>query len=72
MALGGAVGFTLPSLLGTCRSTPSVTSNRRAIAPPADPTPADLYHGPAELFAAAGFEVQGETDDVTVMRRRLA
>jgi ribosomal protein S18 acetylase RimI-like enzyme len=38
----------------------------------ANPTPADLYHGPAELFAAVGFEVQGETDDVTVMRRRLA
>ncbi len=37
----------------------------------ADATAADLYHGPAALFAAAGFTVLAETAELTVMRRRL-
>jgi ribosomal protein S18 acetylase RimI-like enzyme len=38
----------------------------------ADASPQDHYHGPSALFLAAGFSVQSETDDLTVMRRRLA
>jgi ribosomal protein S18 acetylase RimI-like enzyme len=33
--------------------------------------PADHYHGPASLFAAAGFATLGETDDLTLMRKLL-
>jgi GNAT superfamily N-acetyltransferase len=34
-------------------------------------TPTDLYHGPARLFRAAGFEPIGETAEITIMRKRL-
>ncbi len=34
--------------------------------------PQHHYHGPAALFVAAGFEVLSETDELTVMRRRVA
>ena len=39
---------------------------------PASERPADHYHGPAPLFVAAGFVPVAETDDLTVMRKRLS
>jgi len=37
----------------------------------ASSTAQDHYHGPASLFRATGFEIVAETDDLSVMRKRL-